>query len=283
MPTIRPVKPAETEAVCALLTRGFGRSLQWQNIFEHPWQHAAVPRGFVMIADGRLVGFLGLICTRRSIHGRDALVGNLTSWYVEPAARCWSNLLLASALQYKDVSFTAFTTMDISRALLRGFGFEPLDGTKIFLPPLLHATTMRHRAVLIFEPRAMWAWLDEADRRLVEDHLAYDCLPVVLVSQNRNTAMIIARRRLRPMLNLNMPYSDVFLCDRPDLLLRHLEQIKLALMKRQRTLGLSVSQQLFNGKPPGGIRVPSQTLFRSSRFIASDMDKAYSELVLLPE
>jgi len=62
------------------------------------------------------------------------------------------------------------------------------------------------------------------------------------------------------------------------LLNRHLERIRLAVMRRQRTVGLSFSKHF----PLSGIEVPSKTMYRSNTFIARELDKLYSELALLP-
>ena len=60
-----------------------------------------------------------------------------------------------------------------------------------------------------------------------------------------------------------IPGLRAFYCSSPSVLKRHLEWVKLAVMRRQRTVGLLVSEQL---SPLSGLRVSSHTLFRSSVF-----------------
>ena len=72
-------------------------------------------------------------------------------------------------------------------------------------------------------------------------------------------------------------YSQVFYSRGNSLLRRHLERVTLAVMWRQRTVGLSMTEA-----PYSGIEVLSSTMFRSKQFDADDLDKLYSELLLLP-
>jgi len=52
-------------------------------------------------------------------------------------------------------------------------------------------------------------------------------------------------------------------------------------MRRQRTLFLFADERIFPVRPRG-VSFEALQFYRSPRFVAADLDKLYSELVLLP-
>ncbi|MDH2355112.1 hypothetical protein QCM80_31260 [Bradyrhizobium sp. SSUT112] len=80
---------------------------------------------------------------------------------------------------------------------------------------------------------------------------------------------------------LPIPYSDILHCSAPELLARHLEHIKLAILWRQRTAALVADARLFPVKPRG-VLLPMPTCYRSRLPAPDNLDTLYSEIVLLP-
>ncbi len=83
------------------------------------------------------------------------------------------------------------------------------------------------------------------------------------------------------LMGAKIPYSDILYCSDPCLLARHLEWAKLAIMRRQRTFFLFADERVFP-VPPRGVPFEALQFYRSPLFEATDLDKLYSELVLLP-
>jgi len=85
--------------------------------------------------------------------------------------------------------------------------------------------------------------------------------------------LVMAHRRIQR----HIPYSEIIYCDAPALLTRHLERVTQALMRRQHSIGLLSMHNK-------GIKRSklSNPLYRSKLFAAHELDKLYSELVLLP-
>jgi acetoacetyl-CoA synthetase len=63
--------------------------------------------------------------------------------------------------------------------------------------------------------------------------------------------------------------------------LRHLERVKLAILRRQRTAALVAEARIFP-VPPRGMMLPMITCFRSPLIADDELDRLYSEIVLLP-
>ena len=111
----------------------------------------------------------------------------------------------------------------------------------------------------------------------------YDCLQLVLRAGPEHAFLVVKRsvKRAARLMGIKIPHSDILYCSDPSLLARHLGWAKLAIMWRQRTLFLFADERIFPVRPRG---VPFEALqfYRSPRFVAADLDKLYSELVLLP-
>ncbi|HEX4172536.1 MAG TPA: hypothetical protein VHY82_08665 [Acetobacteraceae bacterium] len=67
----------------------------------------------------------------------------------------------------------------------------------------------------------------------------------------------------------------------PDLLLRCADSIKLAIMRKQRTLA-DLANDSWLPRSLHGLRGNGRPLYRSSVFSPRDLDMLYSEVVLLP-
>jgi acetoacetyl-CoA synthetase len=88
---------------------------------------------------------------------------------------------------------------------------------------------------------------------------------------------VVKRRKIR-----RFPVSDLLYCSAPSLLARHLERVKLAIIWRQRSVALTAEAGVFGALRPLGMVIRRPRLFRSSILQAHELDKLYSELILLP-
>jgi acetoacetyl-CoA synthetase len=290
-PHLRAADPDDQEPVCRFLEQTFPESdfkaASWRRLFEHGWSDHGV--GFVLLDGNAIVGFLGTIAARRQVNGEAALVCNLSSWSVHPKYRGWGMALLAAALRDEGLTYTAFTPASTSWAALLGQRFTPLDSHRIVMPPLLQAETLfaPNRPIISFDPAAVRERLTSQHRQIFDDHARYDCLQLT-VSDGSDQAFLVVKRRnarrlggLRKVLPVRIPYSDILHCSAPELLLRHLERIKLAILRRQRTVALVAEARLFRVRPRG-VMLPVRTCYRSPLLGAGEVDRLYSEIVLLP-
>lgn len=295
---VRPVEVDDIERICALLHRagierdGFDQRIApevWRNLFDYRWLEQKPDRGFVLVDNAEIVGFLGTIYAQRAINGKAGLTCDLSSWYVQPRYRGWGAVLLRAALRDVSVTYTSLTPNPLSRQVLRMLGFIELSGPVLVMPPLLHAETFRHaRPRISFSPDDVRASLNDRQRSIFDDHAPHDCLQLA-VREGPEHAYIVVKRRMMPVpklasllhLGLPMPCSEILHCSNPPLLTRHLERVKLAILRRQRTMLLLAEARLFPQRLHGAT-IKEHTSYRSRLFDASDLDKLYSELVLLP-
>ena len=288
---IRPAVPEDMEPLCRFLDQAFsadGESrASWRRLFDYQWFGEKPDLGFILARDDEIDGFLGTIYARREIRGETHVTCNLSSWYVRPDYRGWGTALLATATRDESITYTGLTPRPVSRPILKALRFTPLVERKIVMPPLFQAETLRaSRPTISFDPGVVRRSLDERQQRIFDDHAPYECLQLVLQARSEQ-AYIVAKRhtmslqRLRRRLpfRAKLPYSEILYCSAPSLLARHLEYVKLSILRRQRTLALAADERLFP-VPPRGIPKRDYAVYRSPLLSARDLDKLYSEFVL---
>jgi acetoacetyl-CoA synthetase len=289
-PQVRLVSPEDTEAVSEFLNKAVDRRVAvstWRVLFANDWHQPKPNLGFMLVADNRIVGFLGTIYATREIAGKSAVVCNLTTWQVLPEYQGWGIALLAAAIRDESVTYTALTPAPATSQLLAAIGFARLDEQVRIMPPGLNVGTLRHGHVTIdFDIDSVRRCLTGEQQRLLDDHARYDCLHVSMSDGTQVAYMIVKRRVLRlrrygPILSrVGFPLSEILYCSAPTFFLDHLERIKLAILRRQRTIGLIASERLLPAMPRS-IPLKRQAFYRSSVMKPEELDSLYSELVLL--
>jgi len=285
-PQIRPAGPDHVEALCHLLNhmRAVTLPATWRNLFNYHWFGEKPDLGFMLVDGAEIVGFLGTVYSWRWIVGETKLVCNLSSWYVRPKYRAWAISLLTAAIRDDNMIYTALTPGSVSQNVLREFGFVPL--AKIILPPLAHLETLsKSRATIGFEPDAVRRSLNVHHQQIFDDHAPYDCLQLILREGSEQAYMVVKRlavHRRVPLLRTatKLRYSEILYCSEPSLLARHLEQVKLAILAKQRTLFLVADESMFPLRPRGIVKH-----YAMQKPGVRDLhwgDELYSELLLLP-
>ncbi|MBR0780168.1 acetoacetate--CoA ligase [Bradyrhizobium iriomotense] len=292
---VRAVGPEDVEPVCHFLEEAFCESrieaTTWRRLFDHGWSDHR--RGFMLFDGNALVGFIGAVVAPRQVNDEAVLVCNLSSWVVRAQYRGWGMALLASMLDDANATYTCFTPQPSAWAALMAQRFKTLESQRIAMPPLLQAATLfaSTRPRISFDPAVVRERLTSQQRQIFHDHAPYDCLQLVIIDGPDHAYLVVKRREHRPaarrlgvlarFLPRQIPYSDILHCSAPDLLLRHLERVKLAILRRQRTAALVAEARLFPVRPRGVV-LPMSTCFRSPLTAAGELDRLYSEIVLLP-
>jgi len=292
-PHIRPADLTDVGPLCQFLYEAFKGdgvpATAWRSLFDYEWFDEKPNLGFILADGDEILGFLGTVYVRRQTGSTTNVVCNLTSWYVRPDYRGWGTALLAAAIRDESISYTALTPGPLSRQVFTTLGFKRLDERRIVMPLLLDAETLRKpRPVILLEPGAVRRSLDEQQQRIFDDHAPYDCLQLVVIAGSERVYIVVKRRTMSLrrlhrwfLADVRFPYSEVLHCSAPPLLARHLEHVRLAILRRQRTLALVADERLFPVRPRGILKT-DHTYYRSPLLDAGALDKLYSELVLLP-
>ena len=137
---VRELLESDSDAIVGLLTRGFwDRSPKyWRRALQCLRDRALpgdYPRfGYGLTDSGVLVGVLLLIFSRAD---DGSIRANVSSWYVEPRNRLYSNLLLARALKRSDVTFVNISPTRQTFKTIEAQGFvRYVEGTMLALAAL---------------------------------------------------------------------------------------------------------------------------------------------------
>ena len=292
---VRPAGPADIPVICDLLAEAsldgtFGPMTResWGRLFDYGWFKDKPDLGYVLLHQNTIVGFLGTIYAHREIDGKQGVFCNYTSWYVRPGFRGQGAALMRAAMRDREVTYTSFTAGSVSRQVLEMLQFLRSGNGRLLLPPGWNAETLRNSSPKIrFDAATVRAALDDRWRRVFDDHAPH-CLQLLAREGSQQAYIVVKRRqmavswlsRIFPM-RARLPYSDILYCSDPQLLARHLERIKLAILRHQKTAFLVADSRMFERRPLG-LAIQDHALFRSSVFQSADLDRLYSELVLLP-
>lgn len=131
----RQIGDNDLEGLSDLLARGFPNSTRryWTNGFAR-WQAMApvegLPRyGYVLDGGYGPVGALLLISSRRG----ERTIANLSSWYVDPAWRAHSSLLVQMAAKLKHVTYLNASPAPHTWRTLQAQGFAPYNFGRSFV------------------------------------------------------------------------------------------------------------------------------------------------------
>jgi hypothetical protein len=195
----RQIRDGDLEAVTDLLCEGFPvRSRKYwtrgfARIDSHPAPDDAPRYGYVLEADGVLVGVLLLLFTGEP--GQTAQF-NVSSWYVRPAFRGFAALMVTLALRRKDAVYLNTSPIDHSLPILNAMGFRPLTEGQLVCAPLLSAAPKGTRVRALGPHDAPGDWPDLPEFDLLRAHAVQGCLSLVCERDGRAVPFVFIRRRI---------------------------------------------------------------------------------------
>lgn len=185
----RPFAESDIENAVVLLTRGFPERLPayWRRALTRLRDRACpegYPRyGYVLTEDEHLVGILLLIV---AIGPDGAVRANVSSWYVEPDYRGYSNVLLSRLFRLPGVTVVNISPAPNTADTIKAQGYVRYGADGLIVPAALGLP----------RPGASVRRVSPDDRNassLVRDHAAWDCLCFEVTEGGRRTEFVFAR------------------------------------------------------------------------------------------
>jgi hypothetical protein len=200
----RQIVESDLGGLADLLTKGFPRSRRayWTDGFAR-WRYLpqieGVPRyGFVLEVESGPVGVLLLLSSQRG----ERIVANLSSWYVEPAWRSYSSLLMSVATKPQHVTYLNASPAPHTERTMQALGFIPYN----FGRCAVFALPGRGKVSETIPD-------DLPEARLLRDHRALGLVSLVVEKDGVLSPFVLKPRRLeRPP----MPMMDVIYCRSPE-------------------------------------------------------------------
>jgi acetoacetyl-CoA synthetase len=305
----RTVDPRDIEAVIELVrSDDFAHEHSpetLRKLFTYQWMPDKPNLGFVLSHGARIVGFIGTIYSDRHIQGRSYRMCNLSTLCLhpdyrgrQPRAGCtgtqFSQLLLDKVLSSGDFTITGFSANHAASRLLESLGFERISDRKlVFRPGANLGTLFSRRSRILDDPDQILPLLDDDHQAILRDHLPYPCGHYLVLEDGRYSYIVTKHYRVRrsivlgdwPVERIRKGYflgSDVLYMSDPALALRHWERLKWRIMRRERTVALLADEWMFGPDAPAGAAIPRPVHVFGRKMEPRQIDKLYSEFIILP-
>lgn len=245
------------------------------NLFRPRWNSPEMHCGYIMEEDGRAVGFLGTIFSRRPTPRGEQTFCNLSLWHVLPEYRSESLLLLMQVLRMQDVTITNFTGNKVA-PILRKFGFRQVDERFMVALPL-PAFSVR-TVVLLDDPAAMRPYLSGPALQVLDDHTGLPCHHLMI-----RKGAGVCHLLYNLVKKKGLPVLQVLYLSDADFFFQNLGAVCARICFSMKLAGVMVGDHLVGDRfLPGALWVKQKEahLFRSQCLDRYDIDLAYSEIQL---
>jgi hypothetical protein len=254
----------------------------WRLLFFPPWETGEDYCGYGLMHGDRVVGFLGLAFSVRTVDGRQQRFCNLTTWYVRPEHRDHSISLLRPVLKLHDHTITDLSPSAAVTRISRRLGFETLDSSVHLLvptPDVMPSRSSRGRLVFV-DPGEIASRATPAERAILRDHDGLARCHALLAANGESYCLVV----YTVSLDTSRPYCHIHHVGNPEVFAKEGRAIRHA-MAEQSGVGTHVVDSRFVAakRPPFSYRLPARhvKLYRSQSLAPSQIDNLYSEFVLL--
>ena len=191
---IEPITAASLPEVALFLHENLARARsadQWQAGLQTHWRGDRPNHGFMLRAEGRVVGTICAFYAERDIGGRTVKTCNITSWCVLDTFRKLSMKLAMAVVGQPGYHFTDFSPTAVVGGVLRFLKFKPLPEAQavVFSLPGLQPGSR-----LLTDPAAIERELDAAALQIYRDHRGFPWLRHALLGSSAGWCHVIYKR-----------------------------------------------------------------------------------------
>ena len=196
----REIGTADLEGIANLLTKGFPerRREHWVRALKHLSDHctpSGFPKyGYLLESKGVPVGVSLQIFSSMPFDGEPRIGCNLSSWYVEPAFRCYAAMLAWENRKRPEVTYYNVTPAPHTLSMLEAQGYvrycrgwfaavPALSGSPVDAEVKVVAADLRDQDLQPFE------------KELLLRHVNYGCISVICNAGNRTYPFVFMPRR----------------------------------------------------------------------------------------
>ncbi len=251
----------------------------WRQLFINHFDTEEDYFGYVMTDSGTVVGFQGLIFSRRLINSKWHKFCNLTSWVVQNEYRSKSLLLLFKTLKLKDYTLTCFSSGEEVSSVLQKFGFKPLQVHLMLIPffPVIKSVFSRYS--IIINDSKIKNQLDKYEQKIYRDHLNSNCIHLLIKREDQRCYLVLTKT-----LRKRLPFALIHYIGNLRLFKESINTINIYICWKLKVLGLLSDFHELKGdniRYTIMIKRPCPTLFKSSTLERNDVDTLYSEYTIL--
>jgi hypothetical protein len=244
----RLIAESDLSAVMELLAKGFDRRspAYWSRGLDIMGQHPHPPElprfGYLLEYNGRPVGVLLLISTTIRCGGSSSTRCNVSSWYVDPAFRCYATFLALRATSDRNITYLQISPRPHVRQIIEAQGFVRYTSGQFVTSAW--PTRGSPRAEVFEAGGSRDLQFDSSERELLLAHAKYRCISLWCETSTDAHPFVFLPRRVKGGL---VPCAQLIYCRSIEDFVRFKGPIASFLALRGRPLIIIDS----NGSVPG--------------------------------
>lgn len=197
----REIRAADIEEIVNLLNSGFRRhsSNYWMRALKRLTERCTPPGfpkyGYLLERNGSPVGVILLIFSLIIVDEEPKIRCSVSSWYVEPAFRCYAAMLTSRALKCKQVTYFNITPDPHTLPILEAQGYRLYCDGRFLAAPALSQWSRGARVRMVAADVGAGEDLPSFEVELLLQHAEYGCISVTCNAANRRHPFVFLPRR----------------------------------------------------------------------------------------
>jgi hypothetical protein len=279
---LRPIHRDDLDSVANFLHRHLNSRVSpdaWAASLVPPWQADSPNHGFMLLAQGQVVGVHLAFYSNRLFDNEPLRLCNLAAWCVREEFRSDGIRLLRALLAQKNLHFTdlspsgnvveinkrlKFRQLDTATELMVNVGWPSRSGIRVSADPELIRETLAGR-----------------DLEIYSDHVGAAAAHHLVAVDGAEYCYVITRKDRRKNLPL---FASILYVGNPGVFRTCSRQIFAHLLRHQGAVFTLAEIRIVGYRPPFSVLLKKSRpkMFKSDRLRPEQIDNLYSELTCVP-
>ena len=265
------------EAVYKLLLKlegPYNTKSDWKNLFFDHFHSGETHFGYILLDNDVIVGFLGLIYSKRKVDDHKITFCNIGNWIVLPEYRNKSINLLIPVLKLDDCVLTNFTASKTVSTILKTLKFKELGDNIIIILPLPDLAILKlfNKKIEIVYDNQIKKFLSIDEMRIFNDHSCPDFkCKNILLKDARGTCYIVAKRAYRK----SIPFLHIHYLSNAEIFAEYVDIFRMIVPFKFKVAGIIVYKRFLKGKK---IKYVINYKLQSPRYYKSTLKNSFSDL-----
>jgi hypothetical protein len=213
----REIVPSDFGELLPVLLKGFP---EWSRehcvrAMERLAGHTSPPGfpkyGYVLVADGTIVGVVLTIISSMTVDGQDRVRINVANWYVDPAYRGYAPMLTSPLRAYKQATHLNVSPAPHTWVMLEALGYRRFCTGGFFAFAALSGRSLTARVRRVSAEVAPAAGLSPSEAELLRAHAGLGCISIVCDWEGRGYPFVFLPTRI-PWKGVRVPYAQLIYC-----------------------------------------------------------------------
>ncbi len=213
----REIVAADYDELLVVLVKGFP---EWSRehcirALERLAGHASPPGfpkyGYVLTADGTIVGVVLTVISSMTVDGQDRVRINVANWYVDPAFRGYATMLTSPLRAYKRATHLNVSPAPHTWQMLETLGYHRFCTGGFFALAALSWRSLTATVRGVSAEAVPGAGLTPSEAELLRAHSALGCISVICEWEERAYPFVFLPTHIR-WKGIPVPYAQLIYC-----------------------------------------------------------------------